>query len=91
MSRSNVVFRARTAIKVEVSPGEVIAETIKMFREHFKIDNVDGIDNKGHMFEDVEYATSYSWISRENRGKPTAEQRDAIRAVELLEKLKNSA
>jgi hypothetical protein len=80
-------FRARAVLNVDVDQYEVVNETIKLFRKRFNIYNVDGIDDNGRMYENVEYHTSHSWTSKEDRGKPTPEQILAINAVILLEKL----
>ena len=74
-------------VEIELSEKELLAATIGMIRKKFKLTNVDGIDDKGVMYETVEYATSHSWFAREQRGKPTPEQKAALNVIHELNAL----
>ena len=76
-------------IQVEVDTSDVIDEVIKMLRKRDKLENVDKLV-EGRMVEYCEYATSHSWISEEDRGKPTPAQKKTLMVIEELKLLKKS-
>lgn len=80
-------MRVETNVDAYVESSEIVKATIKMFRKHFNVDAIDGIDDKGRMYEWAEYATSHTWTTKEDRGEPTQEQKEILKAVELLRKL----
>lgn len=73
-----------THIEVELQQSDTVDAVINVIRKRFKLTNVDYIDDKGQMFESVEYATSHSWIKEEPRGKASAEQKQALEVIKFL-------
>jgi hypothetical protein len=74
-------------VEVELDEKDIVEAVIKMLRKKHKLENVDKLDEKGRMVEYVEYATSHSWISKEDRGKPTPAQKKALEFIEELQTL----
>lgn len=70
-------------VKVDLSDSTIIEVAITILKKRHKLENVDGID-KGRMYEIVEYATSHSWLDKEDRGEPTENQLKTIQVIEGL-------
>lgn len=75
-------------VEVEFDEGKIIDAVITMFRKRDNLLNVDGIDEKGLMFENCEYHTSHSWTVKEKRGKPSSRQEATLITIEELKILK---
>ena len=73
-------------VEVELSEGSVIEKAIEILRKNHNLTNVHGVDDQGQMYENVEYATSHSWISKEPRGIPSNIQREALNVISFLKK-----
>jgi hypothetical protein len=69
---------------VDIAPWDILQGAVALLRETYQLSNVDGIDAKGRMYETVEHHTSHSWDVDEDRGEPTAEQREALQAIRVL-------
>lgn len=71
-------------VKVELWPSEVIEAAIKILRKKYSLEGISGLDENGQMYENVEYATSHSWIDKEDRGEPTPPQKKALNVIAWL-------
>lgn len=74
-------------IEVELEESNVVKSVIDIIRKNHNLTNVDGINEKGRMYEIAEYATSHSWTTEEDRGEPTEIQKSALEAIKLLKAL----
>lgn len=79
----DIKLRGTVYQEVHVDVSVVLDQAIELFRKYYQIHDVDGIES-GKMYEHVEYHTSHSWTSKENRGAPTTQQADALKAVDML-------
>jgi len=74
-------------VEIEIDEKEVLNQVIGTIRKKHELTNVDALKD-GRMVEYCEYATSHSWISKEDRGVPTDNQK---RALEVIAWLKENA
>jgi len=77
-------------VEIDLDENEIVRATIDIVKKKFKLENVDGLDDKGQMYENVEYATSHSWTKKEDRGEPTPVQKRALELIHELKALKNT-
>lgn len=75
-------------VEVQLDESDVIDEVIRMLKKKDKLENVDKLSDKGRMVEYCEYATSHSWTTEEDRGKPTPAQRKTLMVIAELKLLK---
>lgn len=82
-------WETRRVKEIEISDSDVIDAVIRLIREKRGVTNADGYE-KGRLHEHVEYATSHSWINKEDRGPASKEQKEALDVIAFLEKVKRS-
>lgn len=82
-------WETRHVKDVELSVSDVIDAVIKVIRRKRNLRNVDGHE-QGRLHEHVEYATSHSWINKEDRGPASKEQIEALDIISFLERIKRA-
>ena len=74
-------------VEIELHERDILERAVTIVRKRRGLINVDTIDDNDQMYEHVEYATSHSWISKQERGKASEDQKEAQKAIKLLQKL----
>lgn len=82
-------WETRYVEDIKFSISDIIDAAIQIIRRKRNLRNVDGYE-KGRLHEHVEYATSHSWINKEDRGPASKEQIEALDAIKFLEGIKRS-